>query len=161
MPVSPPTPLRALCPSRSEYPRTLLDEHNAIHMLAGRMAAEEPRLLRRLVMAREARAFARYEVAMCRAYDAVLTVTEEDRCHLLALQETGGRDQERGGRSQEAGVSNLQSPIYNLQSKFTVIPICVDPEASRPVSKETRKQGNKETRKPPCLLVYPTPCLPP
>ena len=36
-------------------------------------------------MAREAKAFARYEARTCQAYDAVLTVTSEDRQHLLSL----------------------------------------------------------------------------
>jgi hypothetical protein len=70
--------------SRSR-PATLLDEHNAIYVLMQRMAQDERRPLRRLVMAREAAAFPRYEAAACRAYDAVLTVTAEDRDRLLAL----------------------------------------------------------------------------
>ncbi len=81
-------------------PRTLLDEHNAIYLLTERMAGAERQPLRKLIMQREARAFRRYEARMCRAYDAVLTVTEEDRGHLLQL---GAGD------------------------KFTVVPICVDP----------------------------------
>ncbi|MCX6032007.1 MAG: glycosyltransferase family 4 protein [Chloroflexi bacterium] len=116
-------------PSRLRHPnvpRTVLDEHNAIYMLSRRMAAEEPHLLRRLVMAREARAFARYEAAICRAYDAVLTVTEEDRSHLLALQKSGVREQ-------GAATNNQQPATDNLQSAITVIPICVDPEAVQPI----------------------------
>ena len=73
-------------------PRTLLDEHNAIYLLTRRMAATEPNFLRRAITAREARAFARYEAAMCRAFDAVLTVTAEDRESLLALFPPGERE---------------------------------------------------------------------
>jgi glycosyltransferase involved in cell wall biosynthesis len=105
---NPPSRLRA--PSA---PRLLLDEHNAIYLLAQRMADTESRPLRKIIMQREARAFRRYEAAMLRAYDAVLTVTEEDRCHLLALSAPDS--------------SNSQSSILNLQSRITPIPICVDP----------------------------------
>ncbi len=65
--------------------RTLLDEHNAMYKLVGQLAADEPHPLRRAITAREARAFERYEAAMCQAYDAVVTVTQEDRERLLAL----------------------------------------------------------------------------
>jgi len=94
-------------------PRTLLDEHNAIYLLAQRMAETEPRRLYRAVMAREARAFARYEARMCQAYHAVLTVTPEGRERLLALYPPGQRTQ--------------------LADKFTVVPISVDPEQISPV----------------------------
>jgi glycosyltransferase involved in cell wall biosynthesis len=94
-------------------PPALLDEHNAIYLLARRMAEIEARPLRRAIMAREARAFRRYEAAMCQAYDAVLTVTQEDRDHLLALFPPEKR--------------------AALAAKFTVVPICVDPEATAPV----------------------------
>ncbi len=116
-------------------PRLLLDEHNAIYRLTERMAdaAHGPR---RWLMRREARAFRCYEAAMLRAYDAVLTVTEEDRALLMALQESGDSD---------------------LQSKFTVIPICVDPETSRQV---VSRQGNKDSPLSPCLPVSLSPCLP-
>jgi len=96
-------------------PQTLLDEHNAVYLLAERMAVTETRLLRRLLMTRESRAFRRYEMEMCRRYDSVLTVTAEDREHLLALFGTA--------ESAEA------------RRKFTVVPICVDPEAVRPVAR--------------------------
>jgi len=94
-------------------PRTLLDEHNAIYLLARRMAHTEAKGLRRAVMAREARAFARYEAAMCQAYDAVLAVTREDQEHLLALFPPERRSA--------------------VESKFTVVPISVDPDQVAPV----------------------------
>ncbi len=116
--------LRALhVPSRlraPNSPRLLLDEHNAIYLLTQRMADTEQRFIRRAIMAREARAFRRYEAAMLRAYDAVLTVTEEDRSHLLALPVSESR-------FQQSSIFNLQSSISTLQSKITPIPICVDP----------------------------------
>ena len=94
-------------------PRTLLDEHNAIYLLTQRMAETEPNWLRRQVMRREARAFARYEAEMCRAYDALLTVIPEDRERLLKLLPAGEWEE--------------------VARKFTVIPICVDPAEVSPV----------------------------
>jgi glycosyltransferase involved in cell wall biosynthesis len=94
-------------------PPTLLDEHNAIYLLTRRMADTERNPARRAIMAREARAFARYEAQMCRSFDALLTVTEEDREHLLALFPLDEREQ--------------------LVIKFTVVPICVDPEQVSPI----------------------------
>ena len=94
-------------------PCTLLDEHNAIYLLARRMADTEPNPWRRIVTAREARAFARYERDMCRFFDAVLAVSQEDREHLLALFSRKEREA--------------------LAAKFSVVPICVDPEQVSPV----------------------------
>ena len=95
------------------FPRTLLDEHNAIYLLTRRMADTERSPVRRAIMAREARAFARYEAEMCRTFDAILTVTEEDRKSLLALFSPEERER--------------------LADKFTAVPICVDPEQVSPV----------------------------
>jgi glycosyltransferase involved in cell wall biosynthesis len=94
-------------------PATLLDEHNAVYLLARRMADTEANPLRRAVMGREARAFARSEGAMCRAYDALLTVIPEDQDRLLALL----------------------PPLERREAarKFDVVPISVDPDAIAPV----------------------------
>jgi glycosyltransferase involved in cell wall biosynthesis len=86
----------------------LLDEHNAIYLLTQRMMADERNWARRTVIAREAKAFARYEARTCQAYDAVLTVTPEDRQHLLTLYPPERREA--------------------LRDKFTVVPISVDPD---------------------------------
>ena len=86
----------------------MLDEHNAVYVLTRRIAQGETGLLRRVIAAREATAFARYEAAMCRAYDAILTVTAEDRDRLLVLCPPEGQA--------------VQA------QKFTTVPICVDPE---------------------------------
>jgi len=103
---------------RCGVPRAVLDEHNAVYLLARQMAAAESNLLRRVIMTREARAFARYEADMCRAFDAVLTVTPEDQQRLLALYPSG----------QGAALAN----------KFTVVPICVDPEQTPLVAHQPR-----------------------
>jgi len=95
-------------PSGPRRPRALLDEHNAVYVLAERIAEGETHLARHALAAREAAAFARYEAAMCRAYDAILTVTAEDRDRLLMLCPPEGRA--------------VQA------QKFATIPICVDPQ---------------------------------
>ena len=103
-------------------PATLLDEHNAIYLLARRMADTERNPLRRAIMVREARAFARYEAMMCRWFDSLLTVTEEDRQQLLALFPPDERER--------------------LAVKFTTVPICVDPEQ---VSSVVHRNGGTPT----------------
>jgi glycosyltransferase involved in cell wall biosynthesis len=135
------------------HPVTLLDEHNAIYHLTERMA-DEARGLRRLLMRREAAAFRRYEAVMLRAYDAVLTVTEEDRALLLALQ--GEMCAVRCTMLDVHFTSNIVHPTSNI----TVIPICVDPEASKPVDRETRRQGNNEAPLSTCLPASLSTCLP-
>jgi glycosyltransferase involved in cell wall biosynthesis len=97
-------------------PSTLLDEHNAVYLLARRLAKTEPHPLRRTITAREARAFARYERTMCRSYDALLTVIPEDRERLLSLLPPAERESAR--------------------RKFTVVPICVDPAEIAPVARQ-------------------------
>jgi glycosyltransferase involved in cell wall biosynthesis len=99
--------------SMPHRPKTLLDEHNAIYLLVQRMAEGEVNLLRRTITAREARAFARYERDMCRTYDRLLTVTQEDKEFLLDLFP---KDERRA-----------------LADRFTAIPICVDHEQVSPV----------------------------
>ncbi len=94
-------------------PATLLDEHNAIYLLTERMAAEAKHPAARALMRREARAFARYERRMCTSFDALLTVTQEDRDRLLALVEPTER--------------------ARLAERMTVVPICVDPGETPPV----------------------------
>ena len=86
-----------------------------------------------MVMQREARAFARYETAMCRSYDALLTVTQEDQEHLLALFAPDERE--------------------HLAEKFTAVPICVDPEQA-PMA--ARRDGH-----PPTILHLGTMFWPP
>lgn len=100
--------------------RSLLDDHNAIYLLTQRMAATEANTIRRLIMRREASAFSRYEAAMCRAYDMVLTVTQEDRHHLLALFPAAERE--------------------HLAGKLIPVPISVDPGQVAPVVHESDGQ---------------------
>lgn len=95
-------------------PRTLIDMHNAMYLVLERLAAQERNPLRRAFVRREARAMARYEASVCHAYDAILTVTPEDRDYLLALYPQDQRD--------------------DIARKMTPIPICVDPVETTPVT---------------------------
>ena len=92
---------------RGQAPKCVLDMHNAMYLVLQRLASDETHPVKRWLLRREAMAMARYEAAMCGAYDAVLTVTEQDRDLLLHLD-----------RESEA----------DLSPKLTAIPISVDPE---------------------------------
>ena len=106
--------------SGARPPYTLLDQHNAVYLLTRRMADTERNLLRWIITVREARAFARYERAMCQEFDAILTVTAEDRKHLLALFAPDERER--------------------LATRITEVPICGDPEAVSPVAHRDSEQ---------------------
>lgn len=90
-----------------EGPARLLDEHNAVYLIPRRMAAYERFPPKRWLLALEARKMERYEGRMCRQFDCVLAVTEEDK---QALRRLMGGDE-----------------------GITVIPIAVDCQAVPPV----------------------------
>ena len=89
-------------------PLAVLDQHNAMYLLVGRQAALERTVWQRYVWQREARLLARYEAGLCRDYDHLLTVTEEDKVALLAL------------------LSDAEQSW--MSHKITALPICGDPE---------------------------------
>jgi glycosyltransferase involved in cell wall biosynthesis len=91
--------------------KCLLDQHNATFQIVARLARNERRWWRRLLLLREAQAFVRYEVDVCRRFDHVTFVTEEDRQALLAYM-----------------------PDRALAARSTVIPICVDSGAAPSVA---------------------------
>jgi glycosyltransferase involved in cell wall biosynthesis len=88
--------------------RTVLDQHNAVYLVPQRMAATTSNPASRLLLRLEERKLAAYEVKVCQDFDQVVWVTDEDR---EALAQVGG------------------------QNKGKTIPICVDPEATLPVSR--------------------------
>lgn len=102
-----------LAEAASPRPRLILDQHNAVHLIPHRMAAGETNPLRRAILAREARTLRRYEAAVCRRFDRVVWVTEEDRRAVAALP----------------GAPPLPGPV---------IPICTDPDAVPPVERRPR-----------------------
>jgi len=92
--------------------KRLLDQHNATFQIVERLARHEGNRWKRLFLLREARAFARYEADVCRRFDHVTFVTQDDRRALLAQMEGGA----------------------SMDGRTTVIPICVDTDAVKPVS---------------------------
>jgi len=65
--------------------RRVLDLHNALWLLYERLAATMPFGPRRALFARERTLLRRYEGAMCRRFDRVLTVSDEDRSAIRPL----------------------------------------------------------------------------
>ena len=95
---------RATAARRFEKPRLILDQHNAVFLIPRRMAAQSRNPLTRLGYVRESARMEAFEARTCLAFDRVVTVTEEDKQHLLHLYRNGRRPNFSG-----------------------VIPICLDP----------------------------------
>lgn len=87
----------------------VMDQHNATFQLIERLAGWESNPAKRALLRREARAFARYEAAVCRQYDHVSFVTHEDRRALLGRMPQTGRAE--------------------FERRTQIIPICVDTKA--------------------------------
>lgn len=96
---------------RGHTVKCLLDQHNATFQIIDRMAQNERSWWKRAFLKREARAFARYEVNVCRQFDQVTFVTQEDR---------------------ETFTGRMGQPGLDL-NKTAVIPICVDTDVVKPV----------------------------
>lgn len=94
--------------------RRVLDEHNATFQILERLAGREPSRWKRALLRREAAAFARYEVDVCRRFDYVTFVTNEDRQTVLARM-----------------AAEPRSGLRNTPTR--VIPICVDTQTAQPV----------------------------
>ena len=103
--------------SAASQPRLILDQHNAVHLIPQRLADGERNPIKQGLMAREARLLTRYESEICRRFDHVVWVTEEDRQAVAALSRAN---------------SNGQMPS-------TVIPICADPAQIEPVTSAPNK----------------------
>jgi glycosyltransferase involved in cell wall biosynthesis len=94
-------------------PKRVLDLHNAMYLVTDRLAANEPNPLKRLLLKRETGALARYEAELCRQYDQVVFVTDEDR---------GAIEQQ---------ISRFKIGVK--PDRFTTIPICSDPTEKLPI----------------------------
>jgi glycosyltransferase involved in cell wall biosynthesis len=92
----------------------VLDMHNALYLVFKRLADGEPNPIKRLMLRREAEALARYEAHLCREFDEVVFVTEED-CRAIETQ-----------------LERLKIDVPSNQ--FHIIPICVDPAEKLPVT---------------------------
>jgi glycosyltransferase involved in cell wall biosynthesis len=99
-------------------PGLILDQHNAVHLIPQRLAGDEAQALKRCFLRREARLLAAYEADVCRRFDYVVWVTEQDR----------------------RAVAGLSSTSNNGQTPSTVIPICANPMGVRPVTRATNRQ---------------------
>ena len=104
--------VRDAAPSR---PLAVLDQHNAVYLIPGRLAADEHNPLKRGLLALEARKLARYEAAVCRRFDRVTWVTHEDFAAVQHLPAPAGEPD--------------AAPLPNAG----VIPICADPAATAPI----------------------------
>jgi polysaccharide biosynthesis protein PslH len=72
-------------------PLRVLDEHNAVWTIVRRAAQHEGRGIRRLLAEREWRKLKAYEGSLCRAFDRVLVVSDEDRNDLETAAKAGLR----------------------------------------------------------------------
>lgn len=96
--------------------RLVLDAHNALYRIPERMSAHERNPLKRLAFRREARALSRYEARAYQCFDHVVFVADEDR-------------------------QVLQGRIAEDDSRFTTIPICVDPEEKPLIERAQRPRA--------------------
>lgn len=93
----------------TEAPMMVLDQHNAVFLIPRRLAAENKSILERALLGLEGKKLAVYETEICRKFDQVVWVTDEDR---QALARHDGR---------------INGPT---------IPICVDTEAEPPLERQ-------------------------
>lgn len=100
--------------ARGAPPQLTLDQHNAVYLIAQRMSQQEANPVKRMLMYQEARKLARYERTICRQFDHVMWVTEEDY----------------------RAVRALGSPSTAPLPQTSVIPICVDPVAEPPIQRQ-------------------------
>lgn len=93
--------------------RSILDQHNAVHLIPHRLAEAESNPVKRFILNREARLLANYEPDVCNQFDHVVWVTSEDRQAVAELPRASGLE----------------------QSYSTIIPICADPVQTEPISR--------------------------
>lgn len=97
--------------------RKLLDLHNALWLLYKRLAETMPKGPRRLLLDRDWRLLKTYEGALCREFDAVMAVSEEDR---VALRDAMG--------ASSAAAAQAARDV-------AVIPITIDGDEVAPVTR--------------------------
>jgi glycosyltransferase involved in cell wall biosynthesis len=93
-------------PNRRPY--TVLDQHNALYLVVQRQSQYERKRLMRVMWQREADLLADYERQLMQEYDAILTVTHEDKRALASLLP--------------------EQAMADIDEKITAVPICVDPD---------------------------------
>jgi glycosyltransferase involved in cell wall biosynthesis len=105
----------ARMPESVAQTKLILDQHNAVHLIPKRLAADETHPLKQHFLTREARLLAGYESEICDRFDHVVWVTEEDR----------------------QAVATLNNSAIGAKNRSTVIPICADPMRVEPVMPAT------------------------
>jgi len=106
--------------------RKVLDLHNALWLLYRRFWETMPNGPRQWLLGRDWQLLRRYEGEMCRRFDAVLAVTEEDRRALLEAA-SGDASYIVGGDSNHR--------LSHRPITITVIPIAIDTDALRPIDR--------------------------
>jgi glycosyltransferase involved in cell wall biosynthesis len=106
--------LAARAAGATRRPALVLDQHNAVFQVPGRLARHEANPLKRALLTREASTMATFEARICRAFDHVVWVTAEDRSAL-------------------AGASGSTADTPNERS--SIIPICADPHKQAVVTR--------------------------
>lgn len=107
------------CYSDLEKPNILLDQHNALYRVVKRQTQFEPFWLQ-ILWKRESKRLARFEGFLCRQFDQLLTVTEDDKQALISLFSGAER-------------------AY-LANKITTIPICIDPDNHQVIEPDRKRQ---------------------
>ena len=95
----------------SLHSKIILDQHNATYLIPQRMAQDTTNPLKKLFLSREAQALTAYEVDVCRRFNHVVWVTQEDR----------------------QAVAAVARPSLNGHPPSTVIPICTDTNLAQPI----------------------------
>ena len=100
--------------------KKILDAHNALWLLYKRLAATMPAGPRRLLLERDWQLLKRYEGRICRQFDAVLAVSEEDKHALLDAMD----------------IASMNGHGAAATKRITVIPIAVDGDETQPVQRD-------------------------
>jgi glycosyltransferase involved in cell wall biosynthesis len=104
------------------YPRIVLDQHNAVHLIPKRMAEASANAFLKAWLKRESTLMAEFEVLTCRQFDHVVWVTQED---LKAVSYNEGLP----GKGRKAAYHKA------LFENNSIIPICVDAAEMTPVDR--------------------------
>ena len=120
-----PYALQAQAPAAGgRRPALILDQHNAVHLIPRRLAQGEGHPVKRLLLEREARVMARYEVAACRRFDTVVWVTEEDRRAVAAAADSVSRSPHSALGVRHSAFAGPVIPICGDAQATAVIPRC-------------------------------------
>jgi glycosyltransferase involved in cell wall biosynthesis len=110
---------RQVAQQKGERPRLVLDQHNAMYLIPQRMAADARNPLARVLLKREARVMARYEVQVIREYDRVVWVTAEDR--QAVERHSGALQPERANVIPICIDSSQVTPVPSLSKDATIL----------------------------------------